>query len=84
MAGRGKQRIREEDGVVSWLQQDDKVFSVDSMTVISPLPVDDSLAICWNSLRTPTDRLEDFTLEIGKALGYGKHQCVVHLLYRAS
>ncbi|CDI87078.1 cysteine repeat modular protein, putative [Eimeria praecox] len=71
-AGRRKQLPRLEDGIVSLLQQDDKeLLSVDSMTVISPLPVDDSLAICWNGLREPTDRLEDFTLEIGKAVGYG-------------
>lgn len=66
--------------MLSLLQQDDQeLFSVDSMTVISPLPVDDSLAVCWNPLRTPTDQLEDFTLEIGKAFGYGKLQCVVHI-----
>ncbi|OEH75896.1 cysteine repeat modular [Cyclospora cayetanensis] len=42
----------------------------DSLTVEASQPVDDTVSICWNPLTVPTDNLSDFTMTIGKAIGY--------------
>lgn len=52
-------------------EEEDRV-SVESMTVIAPQPIEANFAVCWNPLRTPTNNLADFTLQIGVALGYGR------------
>ncbi|CDJ28361.1 uncharacterized protein EMH_0014250 [Eimeria mitis] len=71
-AARRQKLPRLEDGIVSFVQEDDQeLVSTGSMTFMSPMPVDDTMAVCWNPLRTPTNRLEDFTFEIGKVYGYG-------------
>lgn len=68
---RGQQIKNSFVSFVQEAEEEDRV-SVQSMTAIAPQPIEANLAVCWNPLRTPTNNLADFTLQIGVALGYGR------------
>ncbi|KAL8440015.1 hypothetical protein Efla_004931 [Eimeria flavescens] len=66
-------RRKRLEGMLSLLQTQswEAIAIADRLTVAAPSPVEGTVSVCWNPLLVPTENLTDFTIIIGKIMGYG-------------
>lgn len=75
-----RQSLHPLEGSFSLLDRNNSraIISTDTITVVSPFPVEDDLSVCWNPSIIPSTNLSEFAIKIGNARGYGMLSTCAH------